>query len=81
MLTEYIAAGLRNAHYEMMESGRFFGSIPQCKGAWADAETLEACREELRGALESWIVGGLRHGDHLPVLDGIDLNRRELVDA
>lgn len=81
MLTEYIAAGLRQAHYELMENEHFFGSIPQCQGAWAEADTLEACREELRGALESWIVGGLRHGDSLPVLDGIDLNQRELVDA
>ena len=81
VLTGSIAAALRHAHYELMENGRFFGSISQCEGAWAEAETLEACREELRGALESWIVGGLRHGDQLPVLDGIDLNPRELVDA
>ena len=81
MLTEYIAAALRHAHYELMESGRFFGSIPECEGAWAEAEALEVCREELWGALESWIVGGLRHGDLLPVLDGIDLNPRELADA
>jgi predicted RNase H-like HicB family nuclease len=81
MLTEYIAAGLRQAHYELMENGKFFGSIPACQGSWAEADTLEACREELRGAHESWIIGGLRHGDQLPVLDGIDLNPRELVDA
>ena len=79
--TEYIQAALRRAHYELMENGRYFGSISECEGAWGEADTLEACREELRGAIESWIVGGLRHGDALPVLEGIDLNAREPANA
>ncbi len=81
MVTEYIAAAMRKAHFETMENGRYFGSIAQCEGAWGESDTLEGCREELREALESWIVGGLRSGDALPVLDGIDLDTREAVDA
>lgn len=81
MLTEHIQAALSHAHYELMENGRYFGSIAQCEGAWGEAATLEECREQLRGALESWIIGGLRHGDTLPVLAGIDLNARNLVNA
>ena len=81
MLSEYIQAALRHAHYELMENGRYFGSIPECEGAWGEGATLELCREELRGALESWIIGGLRQGDTLPVLDNIDLNARDLVNA
>ena len=77
MLTEYIQSAMRRAHYELMESGRFFGSIPECRGAWGEGGTLEECREELSGALESWIFIGLRHGDTLPVIDGIDLNVKE----
>ena len=38
---------------------------------WANADTLEACREELRQALEEWIVLGLRMGHHLPEIDGL----------
>ena len=64
-----------------MENGRYYGSIPQCEGVWGEAVTLEGCREDLRGALESWIIGGLRLGDPLPLLDGIDLNARNLVNA
>jgi predicted RNase H-like HicB family nuclease len=81
VLTEYIQAALRRAQYELMENGGYFGSIPECEGAWGEGATLEACREDLRGALESWIIGGLRHGDILPPLDGIDLNARDLVNA
>lgn len=74
MLTEYIQAAMREAHYELMENGRFFGSIPSCQGAWGDGATLEEAREELRGALESWIAVGLRLGHTLPIVAGIDIN-------
>lgn len=76
MLIEYIQHAMRHAHYELMENQRFFGSVPACKGAWGEAATLEECREELQAALESWVMSGLRHGDTLPVIDGIDLNSK-----
>ena len=75
MLTDYVERAMRRAHYELMENGRFYGYIPQCKGAWADGKTLEACREELQSVLEDWILLGLHLGDKLPVIDGINLNR------
>ena len=84
MLTEYIQAALKEAHYELMENGCFFGSIPSCEGAWGEGATLEECREDLRGALESWIVVGLRLGHPLPVLAGIDFTKpleREYAEA
>jgi predicted RNase H-like HicB family nuclease len=76
MLIEYIRRAMRHAHYELMENQRFFGSVPACKGAWAEGKTLEECRDELQSALESWIMSGLRHGDDLPIIDGIDLNSK-----
>ncbi len=74
MLTEYITAAMREAHYELMDNGRFFGSIPSCQGAWGEGSTLEDTREDLRGALESWIAVGLRFGHTLPIVAGIDVN-------
>ena len=81
MLTEYLLHAMRQAHYELMENGRFFGSIPPCAGAWGEGATLEECREELAEALEAWIVTGLRRGDRLPVIDGIDLNAQEYAET
>jgi len=81
MLTDHIQYAMRHAHYKLMENGRIFGSIPQCRGAWGEGPTLEECREELQGALEAWIVAGLRHGDPLPVIDGIDWNHKEYAEA
>ena len=73
MLTDYIQKAMRHAHYELMENGRYFGSIPQCKGCWGQGKTLEACREDLAGALEDWIVVKLRFGDKLPIIGGLNL--------
>ena len=81
MLTDYIQRAMRHAHYEVMENGRYFGSIPECRGAWGEGGTLEECREELEAAFEAWMIVALRHGDPLPVMDGIDLNVKEYALA
>lgn len=73
MLTDYIQAAMRHAHYEILEDGTYYGEIPDCPGVYASAETLEACREQLREVLEDWIVLGLRMGHTFPLIDGIAL--------
>jgi predicted RNase H-like HicB family nuclease len=74
-LTDYIREAIRLAHYELMENGRFFATIPDLKGLWAEDATLEAYREELQSTLEDWIMLKVRFGDKdVPVLNGIDLN-------
>lgn len=73
MLTEYIQAALRQANYEILEDGTFYADVPGMKGLYANASTLEACREELKESLEEWIVLGLQLGHTLPVIDGITL--------
>ena len=38
---------MRQARYEIVEDdGSFYGDIPAIPGVWANAKTLEACREE-----------------------------------
>jgi len=74
MLTAYIAAALRRAHYELLpDDGTFYGAIPGLDGVWAQAPSLEECREELQEVLEEWIVLGLRMGHPIPSIDGITL--------
>jgi len=34
---------------------------------------LEECRDELQSVLEDWLLVGIRFGDPLSVIDGIDL--------
>ena len=74
MLSQYVKAAMHHAHYERMENGRYFGSIEQCPGLWAEGITLEACRDELESTLESWLIIKLRHGDVIAAIDGVDIN-------
>ena len=74
MLIDYIQTAMRRAHYELMENGRFFGSIADCNGAWGDGATLEECRSELQSALEDWILIRVRQGLAVPTIDGLDIN-------
>lgn len=64
---------MHRATYELLEDGTFYGRILDCQGVWANAETLEASRDELKEVLEEWIILGLQLGHQLPVLDEIDL--------
>jgi predicted RNase H-like HicB family nuclease len=80
MLTAYINAALRKAHYEILPDGEgYFGNIENLQGVWAQADTLEACREELREVLEEWIVLGLKMGHPLPAIDGVTLTVQEVA--
>lgn len=57
MLTNYIRAAMRRAGYEILsDDGTFYGEIPGFDGVYANADTLEACREELGEVLEEWIL-------------------------
>lgn len=75
---------MQRAEYEIIEDPNpYFGRIPGCKGVWATAPSLEACREELQSVLEEWIVLGLRLGHPIPAIDGISVGQDKLepVDA
>ena len=75
MLTAYIQAALRHAHYELLPDGEgFYGSVEALPGVWANAPTLEACREELQEVIEDWLLVRLRCSAEVPVLEGVDLN-------
>ena len=76
MIIEYINKAMSRAVYEKLEDGTYSGKIPQCPGVIAFGETLYQCQEELRFVLEGWLIVKIRHGDKLPIIGRIDLNKR-----
>jgi len=66
---------MKAAVYEKMEDGTYCGKIPQCPGTISFGKTLYECQEELRLALEGWLIVKIRHGDSLPIIGNIDLNK------
>ena len=74
MLTAYILAAMKHAGYEILEDRTYYGEIPGFQGVYANADTLEACREQLQDVLEGWILLGLKMGHELPAVDGLRLD-------
>jgi len=74
MLTKYIKAAMSKARYEILsDDGTYYGEIAGFNGVYANADTLEECRDLLKEVLEGWIL--LRVSLHfpLPAVDGIEL--------
>lgn len=77
MLSEYVTAAMHKARYDLLaEDGSFYGEISGFDGVYANARTLEACREELREVLEEWILLRVARSLPLPVVDGHELTIR-----
>ena len=78
MLTEYLKAAMAKAKYELLGGGEgFCGEIPGFQGVLAQANTLEACRDELASTLEDWLLFRISRQLPIPVLQGLDLTVKE----
>ena len=81
MLSQYIQAAMRQAKYKILADDEgFFGEIPGFQGVWANAETLEECRDELSEVLEEWIFLNLADNTPLPVVNGLKLSVERAVE-
>ncbi|MBC8263762.1 MAG: type II toxin-antitoxin system HicB family antitoxin [Anaerolineales bacterium] len=80
MLTNYIRAAMHRARYEiLLDDGTFYGEIPGFDGVYANAGTLEACREELEEVLEEWIFFRISKNLLLPIVSEIELAIKEVA--
>jgi predicted RNase H-like HicB family nuclease len=77
MLTDYFGSAMKHAHYEILEDDKsYYGEVMECEGVYADAPSLEECRNELEQTLEDWILLRVAKNFSLPQIDGIDLDGR-----
>jgi predicted RNase H-like HicB family nuclease len=74
MLCHYIEAAMRHAKYEILQDDNsYYGEIPGFDGEYANAPTLDGCREQLVEVLEDWILIGVAENHSLPPIDGITM--------
>lgn len=79
MLVRYLEAAMRRAHYEIIpEDGTYYGEIPGFQGVYANASSLEGCRDELAEVLEEWTFLRISRQLPTPVVDGLDLKIQEV---
>ena len=80
MLTEYISSAMRKAHYELLPDDKlYYGEIPEFKGVYATAETLEDCRQELQAVLEDWLLISIHKNLPIPTIDNISLDVKHVA--
>jgi predicted RNase H-like HicB family nuclease len=77
MLTRYIEEAIKQAVYEKLDDGSYWGEIPSCPGTNGHALTLSECQQELRDVVEEWVLQNLHDDVPLPVIAGLDLNKHE----
>lgn len=81
MLSQYIQAAMRLARYEILNDDKsFYGEIPGFQGVYANAATLEDCREELAEVLEEWIFLHLADNTPLRVENGLKLSVERVAE-
>lgn len=78
MLSKFLVKKLQSARYKILKDGTYFGEIPGLQGVWANAQSLENCREDLREVLEEWLLLQIRSGEKIPGLR-LRIDQRELV--
>ena len=80
MLQTYIQNALKDSKYKMLEDGTWFVEIPGFEGVWANGNTVEDCRLELIEVLEEWLILKFKDNDLVPVVNGIDINIKKVVN-
>ena len=66
MLTDFIGKQLNNAKYKLLKDKTYFGEIPEVRGVWANAKTLESCRKELQEVLDDWLILSIKSDKKIP---------------
>jgi predicted RNase H-like HicB family nuclease len=80
MLSKYILSAMKKARYEILEDDNtYYGDIPGFKGVYANADTLEDCREELEEVLEEWLFLRISRNLSIPEIDGIKLKIKKIA--
>lgn len=68
------------ARYEILpDDGSFYGEIVGFNGVYANADSLEECRDELEEVLEEWILLRVSRHIPLPIVEGIELTIMEVA--
>jgi predicted RNase H-like HicB family nuclease len=77
MLLQYIQKALTKAQYKLLDDGTWFAEVPGFEGVWANATTVEGCRQDLMEVMEEWLILKIRDRDPIPQIEGVSLKFKE----
>ena len=77
MLLQYIQKALTKAQYKLLDDGTRFAEVPGFEGVWANATTVEGCRQDLMEVMEEWLILKIGDRDPIPQIEGVSLEFKE----
>ena len=77
-LLQYIEAALKVAEYEKDESGGIVVSVPGTSGFFAQGETHEDARENLKEVIENVVILRLQLGWEIPTIPGVVIKEEDV---
>jgi len=75
-LTRYIEEALKRAEYERDENGVVIATVPGASGFFAQGDSFEEARENLRDVIEGNVLLALQMGLEIPHIEGVDIEER-----
>ena len=77
-LREYIEAALRQAEYERDEDAVVIACVSGASGFFAQGDTFEEARENLRDVIEGNVLLALQLGVRIPIVEGVTIEERDV---
>ncbi len=76
-LADYIEAAVAHAHLEAEQEGSetsgYTATVPEMAGCISFGRTETEAIDNLRDAIENWVLTAIRFGDPVPVIAGVQL--------
>jgi len=76
-LLRYVEAALRQAEYERDENGVIIAQVPGASGFFAQGETFEDARLNLRDVIEGNVLLALQLGFPIPPVPGVEIEEQD----
>lgn len=77
-MSRYLDAALEKGEYERDENGIIVAQVPSMDGFYAQGETFEEARQNLREVIEGNILLALQLGWEIPAIEGVVFEERDV---
>jgi predicted RNase H-like HicB family nuclease len=77
-LSRYVEAALQHAEYNRDENGVVIAQVPGASGFFAQGDTFEEARENLRDVIEGNVLVALQLGLDIPAVSGVAIKEQDV---
>lgn len=80
-LARYVEEALKRAEYSRDENGIVIAKVPKASGFFAQGDSFEEARENLRDVIEGNVLLALQLGLEIPRIEGIEIKERQIASS